>query len=30
MHDQVLLAKGGQEVGVYLQKKAPSAVRIEA
>ena len=30
MHDQVLLAKGGQEVGVYLQKKAPSAVRIAA
>ena len=30
MHDRVLLAKGGQEVDVYLQKKAPSAVRIAA
>lgn len=30
MHDRVRLAKGGQEVGVYLQKKAPSAVRIAA
>lgn len=30
MHDRVLLAKGGQEVGVYLQQKAPSAVRIAA
>ena len=30
MHDRVLLAKGGQEVGVYLQHKAPFAVRIAA
>ena len=30
MHDHVLLAKRGQEVGVYLQQKAPSAVRIAA
>ena len=30
MHDQVLLATGGQQVGVYLQQKAPSAVRIAA
>ena len=30
MHDRVRLAKDGQEVGVYLQKKAPSAVRIAA
>ena len=30
MHDRVLLAKGGQEVDVYLHKKAPSVVRIAA
>ena len=29
MHDQVLLAKGGQEVGVYLQKKAPSPSALQ-
>ena len=30
MHDRVWLAKGGQEVGVYLQQKAPTAVRTAA
>ena len=30
MQEHVLLAKRGQEVGVYLQQKAPSAVRIAA
>lgn len=30
MQEHVLLAKQDQEVGVYLQQKAPSAVRIAA
>lgn len=30
MPDRVRLAKDGQEVGVYLQNKSPSAVRIAA